>query len=69
MRDININVSCAHCGELLDTNEATRHDIDDHGQLDLSLMEFHVGRFHECFEKGGRNEVEEIEDKSAQEAD
>jgi len=50
MRDININVSCAHCGELLDTNEATRDDIDGGGVLDISDLEFHVGTQHECFE-------------------
>lgn len=61
MRDMNINVSCAHCGELLDTNEASRQDIDDGGQLDISLLEFHVGTMHECFAKGARNGVEELD--------
>ena len=49
MRDININVVCAHCGELLDTNEASRDDIDDSGVLGISDLEFHVGTLHECF--------------------
>jgi hypothetical protein len=50
MRDININASCAHCGELLDTNEATRNDIDAGGELDLSEVSLHVGTNHECFQ-------------------
>jgi hypothetical protein len=50
MRDMNINVSCAHCGEILDTNEASRNDIDDSGEL-TSGLELHVGTQHECFDK------------------
>lgn len=54
-RDINIDVSCAHCGEILDTNELTRDDISSTGQLDISELEFHVGTQHECF-KGKEGE-------------
>lgn len=49
-RDININAVCAHCGELLDTNEANREDIDPGGVLDLSEIELHVGTAHECWQ-------------------
>lgn len=50
-RDMNINVSCAHCGELLDTNEANRDDIDPSGELDMTELSFHVGTTHECFQE------------------
>lgn len=48
-RDMNISVTCAHCGEILDTNEAVREDIGPSGELDLSDLEFHVGTSHKCF--------------------
>ena len=49
-RDININAVCAHCGEMLDTNELTREDIDAiTGELDLSEIFLLAGTEHECF--------------------
>lgn len=49
MRDMNISVTCAHCGEELDTNEASRDEIVE-GMLDAEL-EFHIGE-HSCFSAG-----------------
>lgn len=49
-RDINLIASCAHCGEVLDTNELTVQDIL-HGELDLSGVGLVVGTQHECFKK------------------
>lgn len=46
-RDININAVCAHCGELLDTNEASRDDVVG-GTLDLQGIDLYVGD-HACF--------------------
>ena len=63
MRDLNINVSCAHCGEFLDTNEASRNDIDDGGELDISLLSFHVGTQHECFDKDHEKFVEDTDEE------
>lgn len=48
MRDININAVCAHCGELLDTNEVDYHEEVVDGVIDG--VELHVGTQHECFQ-------------------
>jgi hypothetical protein len=49
-RDININAVCAHCGELLDTNELPREAIDESdGSLDLEGLLLIVGTEHFCF--------------------
>jgi hypothetical protein len=58
MRDLNINISCAHCGEVLDTNEASRNDITESGELDLNV-ELHPGYSHECFDEDSEKFVEE----------
>lgn len=50
-RDININAVCAHCDELLDTNEAEAQDIDPGGDL-TSGTDLHVGTEHFCLECG-----------------
>lgn len=48
-RDINITATCAHCGEILDTNEADYlEDVVD-GDLDGTVLI--VGTDHECFPK------------------
>ena len=49
-RDINITASCAHCGEVLDTNEVSMDSVI-HGEIDLNDAPLIVGTQHECFEK------------------
>ena len=48
-RDINITASCAHCGEVLDTNEAAWPDIMPDGIIEDT--ELHCGHDHECFQR------------------
>lgn len=45
-RDININAVCAHCGELLDTNECSYAEVEDGV---LPAVDLIIGTEHECF--------------------
>lgn len=50
-RDMNITLTCVHCGEVLDTNDAQASDIEPGGTLTEGL-ELHPGTLHFCSECG-----------------
>lgn len=49
-RILNISVTCAKCGEELDTNELSKEDIDSAGCLNLDDVWLVVPVTHECLE-------------------